>query len=232
MRWTGDDAVTKQIMARWISGQVVSKEDWGQLWTAYMRSPAWGAKRDACLAAANRRCGVKGCPRPADRAHHKTYANRFDEKPDDLMALCDPCHKNMSEPLQPPPPQGNNGKMFALTDLMSEKSDWIHTGDIMPIMEAKLVLGLPKGSQETSFTQLGIPVFRSDHHTIFTKRSAVERAKALMDQGKLDLKTRRPHQSNGHVTHGDIEAALTQFKATMIRELKEAMLEEWTNPSK
>ncbi len=61
------------------------------LYFAYLRSVAWQRKRAACLEAAGGLCArcMFGI---ATQAHHKTYAQLGDERPEDLEALCRECH--------------------------------------------------------------------------------------------------------------------------------------------
>jgi hypothetical protein len=58
---------------------------------AYLKSPEWAAKRTAALASNGGRC--QRCPSPAVVAHHLTYERAGHELPDDLVALCAPCHR-------------------------------------------------------------------------------------------------------------------------------------------
>lgn len=60
----------------------------------HLKSPRWIATRRAIIARAQNRC--ESCGIYADdglQVHHKTYARLGSEDPDDLEALCVPCHK-------------------------------------------------------------------------------------------------------------------------------------------
>lgn len=60
----------------------------------YMRSPEWYARRKACLKRANGMC--QSClTAKAVHAHHLTYARFQHELPDDLLAVCLPCHEKI-----------------------------------------------------------------------------------------------------------------------------------------
>lgn len=59
---------------------------------AYLRSPAWQAKRAGALDAAGRRCQVCNTDRHLD-VHHRTYERFGDEDPGDLTVLCRQCHE-------------------------------------------------------------------------------------------------------------------------------------------
>lgn len=59
---------------------------------AYLKSNKWNKLRLETLRLAGYRCEKCGEARPL-QAHHLTYANIFDERPEDLQALCFPCHE-------------------------------------------------------------------------------------------------------------------------------------------
>lgn len=56
----------------------------------YLQTTAWKLKRDNALISANWRC--KECGDEATDVHHVTYDRLGHEEPDDLVALCIPCH--------------------------------------------------------------------------------------------------------------------------------------------
>lgn len=58
----------------------------------YLKSPQWDRRRLATLARAGYRCERCGAKAPL-QAHHLTYKNIFNERPQDLKALCFPCHQ-------------------------------------------------------------------------------------------------------------------------------------------
>jgi len=58
----------------------------------YLQTPEWIERRDAQAAADGRRCRVCNSPERL-QVHHRTYANRGDEQPGDLITLCSGCHK-------------------------------------------------------------------------------------------------------------------------------------------
>lgn len=59
---------------------------------AYLRSPEWRATRERMLAFAGHRCQLCG---HEDRlqVHHNNYDSRGLEWPQDLVVLCDSCHR-------------------------------------------------------------------------------------------------------------------------------------------
>lgn len=58
----------------------------------YLRSPKWDKVRRQALYDARYRCERCGISAPL-QVHHLTYRNIFNEKPQDLQALCFSCHK-------------------------------------------------------------------------------------------------------------------------------------------
>jgi len=58
----------------------------------YIASDEWKAKRAIIMKRADGWC--EGCgKRRAAQVHHKTYRHLFKEQPEDLIALCVPCHQ-------------------------------------------------------------------------------------------------------------------------------------------
>jgi hypothetical protein len=60
-------------------------------YVAYLRSPEWATRRAEALARAGGRC--ERCGAPAREVHHRTYERVGAERPEDLQALCAPCHR-------------------------------------------------------------------------------------------------------------------------------------------
>ena len=58
---------------------------------AYLRSPAWKAKREEVFLVYGRLCSVCGSTKYL-QVHHKTYKRIFKEHIDDLQVLCKTCH--------------------------------------------------------------------------------------------------------------------------------------------
>lgn len=58
----------------------------------YIRSRQWKQRAAAMIARANFRCQRCGSPR-ALNVHHLTYAHLGDEWAEDLIVLCNSCHK-------------------------------------------------------------------------------------------------------------------------------------------
>lgn len=61
-------------------------------YSTYIQSAAWQKVRDGILTRAKGKCEKCG-KRPPAQVHHKTYANLFNERDADLIALCVPCHQ-------------------------------------------------------------------------------------------------------------------------------------------
>lgn len=79
-------------------------------YAAYLRSPAWKAKRREAIQAAKHRCehcGKRECdgqqqgifgdyPDPVRlHVHHRTYVRFREELPEDLLVLCASCHSRL-----------------------------------------------------------------------------------------------------------------------------------------
>jgi hypothetical protein len=67
----------------------------------YLCSPEWWAKRNAVMERANYCC--EDCGREARHVHHLTYIRKFNERLDDLKALCETCHNAIHKPQNTPP---------------------------------------------------------------------------------------------------------------------------------
>lgn len=59
----------------------------------YIRSNEWKEKCEKILARDNHECQHCHAHTPDLSVHHKTYENLFNEKDEDLITLCDNCHK-------------------------------------------------------------------------------------------------------------------------------------------
>lgn len=67
---------------------------------AYLAGDDWRRRREALVCAHGSKCELCGVPRCLARSwdgadlnvHHLTYANLGEEKPEDVEALCEPCH--------------------------------------------------------------------------------------------------------------------------------------------
>jgi len=77
-------------------GAQVSPSDFRLLWSTYLESEHWQRRRLIIL----RRNGgwCESCKKnAATEVDHLTYNHRFDEYPDELMAVCRGCHQALSE---------------------------------------------------------------------------------------------------------------------------------------
>lgn len=62
----------------------------------YLWSARWQQKRRAVIERAGYKCERCGARKDKLAVHHKTYANLFDEQPEELEALCFPCHAHVT----------------------------------------------------------------------------------------------------------------------------------------
>jgi hypothetical protein len=64
--------------------------------SVYLRTSHWKKVRMACISRAGGWC--EGCLwRRATVAHHANYLCLFDERPEDVLALCVECHERMHQ---------------------------------------------------------------------------------------------------------------------------------------
>lgn len=76
---------------------VVAKVVGGRIhYAAYLESNAWKRMRAVMLEKAGGRCQVCNRDRRLN-VHHRTYERIGNEIPDDLIVLCEPCHKLFHE---------------------------------------------------------------------------------------------------------------------------------------
>lgn len=59
----------------------------------YLKSDTWKRKARACRKRAGYRCQLCATTNQQLETHHNTYENLGDEKPIDLVCLCDLCHE-------------------------------------------------------------------------------------------------------------------------------------------
>lgn len=59
----------------------------------YLETPHWNTTREAAKSRADYRCQVCNTNERTLHTHHRTYENRGEEKPEDLIVLCDKCHE-------------------------------------------------------------------------------------------------------------------------------------------
>jgi 5-methylcytosine-specific restriction endonuclease McrA len=72
------------------------REEWFRQHNAYLRTPAWKARRAAVLKRANGIC--EGCAGAvATQVHHLTYEHWKREFLWELVAICDECHEAVHE---------------------------------------------------------------------------------------------------------------------------------------
>jgi len=59
----------------------------------YLCSKEWWTKRNAVIKRSNSYC--EKCHKPAVHVHHLTYIRKYDERLEDLIALCVKCHEEI-----------------------------------------------------------------------------------------------------------------------------------------
>jgi hypothetical protein len=68
-----------------------ANDEWWAKYNAYLRTPAWRARRSLVMQRAGGWC--EGCRKQeATQVHHLTYAHVSDEFLWELVAICDDCH--------------------------------------------------------------------------------------------------------------------------------------------
>jgi hypothetical protein len=92
LRWRGGDAAGQ--LADWLSGGRGGPGGHSLLYTSYLQSDAWRARRERTLMLAGGTCQRCGRAR-AREAHHLTYDRLTREKDADLLAVCVPCHRQL-----------------------------------------------------------------------------------------------------------------------------------------
>jgi hypothetical protein len=91
LRWWGGDAAGQ--LADWLSdgGRRGPGGRHSALYTTYLQTDAWRARRERTLLLAGYTCQRCGRAKATD-AHHLTYDRLGRERDGDLLALCEPCH--------------------------------------------------------------------------------------------------------------------------------------------
>ena len=90
LHWRGGDAAG--ALADWLGARGAGGHT--AFYDAYLQSDAWRARRARCLQLAGGVCQDCGRKRATD-AHHLTYERLGDERPEDLLAVCEPCHNRL-----------------------------------------------------------------------------------------------------------------------------------------
>lgn len=65
----------------------------------YLKSPVWAAIKIELYEHRGRKCEICGRARKL-QVHHKHYKNIFNEEPEDLLILCDICHREQHKKKQ------------------------------------------------------------------------------------------------------------------------------------
>lgn len=74
----------------------MSYKKWRGQYNRYIKSPIWSKKRKEAFLFHGKFCHK--CTNTTNlQVHHLTYENIFNEKMEDLMILCKPCHKRVHE---------------------------------------------------------------------------------------------------------------------------------------
>lgn len=73
----------------------ISNEEFRLLWSAYLSSKLWLARKSLVFQRAKGLC--EHCrAAPCEECHHLHYGHRFEEPLEDLLAVCSDCHKFFS----------------------------------------------------------------------------------------------------------------------------------------
>jgi len=88
------DIIKKKPRRKKHTRRYIPKKRFSKKYKAYLESPEWFAKREEILKRDNYECRECGSPNLL-QVHHLNYNNLFDEKPEDLMTLCKPCHEKI-----------------------------------------------------------------------------------------------------------------------------------------
>lgn len=100
--------------------QRISNEEFRDLWSAYLRSKYWFARRSLVFQRAKGLC--EHCrAAPCEECHHLCYNHRFDEPIEDLLGVCSECHRFFSK--RGPDPAFN--REVVSLETMNEKLDRI-----------------------------------------------------------------------------------------------------------
>jgi hypothetical protein len=95
----------------------------------YLCSPEWGQLRNRVLRRAQGRC--ERCGAPATAVHHLTYIRVYQERMDDLQAICEPCHEfshghRRDDPAAKPPPSPVGGAAIWVESMFRRRREWNH----------------------------------------------------------------------------------------------------------
>jgi 5-methylcytosine-specific restriction endonuclease McrA len=86
----------QQEVAKWTSrfqSATGNQEEWQKVFRAYLQSAVWREKRRQVLIRANSKCERCGSIILDPDVHHITYDHVGDERLDELIVLCFPCHR-------------------------------------------------------------------------------------------------------------------------------------------
>lgn len=67
----------------------------------WLSSPQWAALAAEAKARAQYRCALSAAHRGPVEAHHRTYARLGRERPEDIIVLCEACHRHFHRRLVP-----------------------------------------------------------------------------------------------------------------------------------
>lgn len=90
---------SKKINKDDVNNKYIIEELRNMLYKEYLQTEHWKVTRLKALKKANYKCEV--CNSKEDlNVHHKTYINRGNEKPEDLIVLCHDCHAKFHDKLE------------------------------------------------------------------------------------------------------------------------------------
>jgi 5-methylcytosine-specific restriction endonuclease McrA len=79
-------------------------------YATYLKTPEWRHRARAAKQRAGNRCALCNSDRPLE-AHHRTYERIGNERQDDLIVLCSPCHRR-HHGIMPQPPKYVAGQLL------------------------------------------------------------------------------------------------------------------------
>jgi hypothetical protein len=69
-----------------------TRAEWLAKYHVYLLSEPWRKRRDGAMERAGWRC--ERCGERAEHVHHRSYERVFEERPEDLEAVCGACHRH------------------------------------------------------------------------------------------------------------------------------------------
>ena len=92
----GDQKTAKPVQLELEIGDSLNEMQWTHekdKYFAYMNSSTWREKRSAAIQRAGGRCQICGLSNRRLQVHHNSYERLGFESPEDLIVVCDRCHR-------------------------------------------------------------------------------------------------------------------------------------------